>query len=83
MWYHCLLGLWPFNFYVVKPHPYITVTEFPFLRSLHAIRVIVSLAGVVPCGGPKKSPRTSSIVQIIFRPFEISKGIQSVQNTNV
>ena len=23
-------------------------------------------AGVVPCGGPKKSPRTSSIVQIIF-----------------
>ena len=21
---------------------------------------------VVPCGGPKKSPRTSSIVQIIF-----------------
>ena len=22
--------------------------------------------GVVPCGGPKKSPRTSSIVQIIF-----------------
>ena len=23
-------------------------------------------AGVVPCGGPKKSPRTSSIVQVIF-----------------
>ena len=33
--------------------------------------------GVVPCGGPKKSPRTSSIVQIIysFWSFEISEGI--------
>ena len=33
----------------------------------------------VSCGGPKKSPRTSSIVQIIFSfpfwPFEISEGI--------
>ena len=34
-------------------------------------------AGVVPCGGPKKSPRTSYIVQIIFSfwSFEISEGI--------
>ena len=35
-------------------------------------------AGVVPCGGPKKSPRTSSIVQIIFffvLVLEISKDI--------
>ena len=37
-------------------------------------------AGVVPYGGPKKSPRTSSIVQIIFSfwkflSFEISEGI--------
>ena len=31
----------------------------------------------MPCGGPKKSPRTSSIVQIIFSfwSFEISGGI--------
>ena len=31
----------------------------------------------MPCDGPKKSPRTSSIVQIIFSfwSFEISKGI--------
>ena len=31
----------------------------------------------MPCGGPKKSPRTSSIVQIIFSfwSFEISEGI--------
>ena len=44
----------------------------------------ITAAGVVPCGGPKKSPRTSSIVQIIlsFRSFEISKDIQSVQNTH-
>ena len=26
----------------------------------------ITAAGVVPCGGLKKSPRTSSIVQIIF-----------------
>ena len=26
----------------------------------------ITAAGVVPCGGPKKSPRTSSIVQIIL-----------------
>ena len=26
----------------------------------------IEAAGVVPCGGPKKSPRTSSIVQIVF-----------------
>ena len=45
----------------------------------------ITAAGVVPCGGRKKSPRTSSIVQIIFlfRSFEISKDIQSVQNTHV
>ena len=45
----------------------------------------ITAAGVVPCGGPKKSPRTSSIVQIIFlfRSFEISKDIHSVQNTHV
>ena len=45
----------------------------------------ITAAGVVPCGGPKKSPRTSSIVQIIFlfRSFQISKDNQSVQNTHV
>ena len=34
----------------------------------------ITAAGVVPCGGPKKSPRTSSIVQILFlfRSYEIS-----------
>ena len=48
-------------------------------------KTAITAAGVVPCGGPKKSPRTSSIVQIIFsfRSFEISKAIQSVQNTHV
>ena len=39
-------------------------------------------AGVVPCGGPKKSPRTSSIVQIIFLFcfFEISEDIWGISN---
>ena len=38
---------------------------------------VITAAGVVPCGGPKKSPRTSSMVQIIFsfRSFETSEGI--------
>ena len=37
----------------------------------------VTAAGVVPCGGPKKSPRISSIVQVIFslRSFEVSEDI--------
>ena len=37
----------------------------------------ITAAGAVPCGGRKKSPRTSSIVQIIFlfMSFEISKDI--------
>ena len=35
------------------------MSEFLFLFAITA-------AGVVPCGGPKRSTRTSSIVQIIF-----------------
>ena len=45
--------------------------------SKHFILFAITAAGVVPCGGPKKSPRTSSIVQNIF--FVL----QSVQNTYV
>ena len=39
----------------------------------------------VPCGGPKKSPRTSPIMQIIFffRSFEISKNIQRIRNVRL
>ena len=50
-------------------------------RSNLYILFAITAPGVVSCGGPKKSPRTSSIVQIIFlfRFFEISKDIQSVQ----
>ena len=45
----------------------------------------ITTVGVVSCGGRKKSPCTSSIVQIIslFSSFEISKDIKSVQNTHV
>ena len=39
-----------------------TVSKGPNLYILFAI----TAAGVVPCGGPKRSPRTSYIVQIIF-----------------
>ena len=42
----------------------------------------ITAAGVVPCGGRKKSPRTSSIVQIIFSfwSFEIGEDILRNQN---
>ena len=45
----------------------------------------ILFAITVAGGAPKKSPRTLSIVQIIFsfRSFEISIDIQSVQNTHV
>ena len=45
----------------------------------------VNAAGVVPCGGPKKSTRTSSIVQIIFFvwSFEISEGILRNQTITI
>ena len=47
------------------------------LKDLSFILFAITAAGVVPCGGPKKSPRTSSVVQIIFsvRSFEISEDI--------
>ena len=35
-------------------------------KDLTIILVAITAAGFVSCGGPKKSPRTSSIVQIIF-----------------
>ena len=44
-------------------------SSFVFLllpKDLTIIFFAITAAGVVPCGGPKKSPRTSSIVQIIF-----------------
>ena len=44
--------------------------------------LLITAAGVVPCGGPKKYPHTSSIVQIIFffRSFGISGHIWSMSN---
>ena len=44
---------------------------------------VVTAAGVVPCGIPKKSSRTSSIVQFIFYvySFEISRNILRNQKT--
>ena len=38
----------------------------------------ITAAGLVPCGGPKKFPRTSSIVQIIFLDPLISVNIFGV-----
>ena len=58
------------------------------LKNLSYILFSITAAGAVPCGGPKTSPRTSSILQIIFSfwsfdiqiifsfwSFEISEGI--------
>ena len=46
--------------------------------SLPGLLFAIAAAGVVPCGGRKKSPRTLSIVQstFLFRSFEISKDNQ-------
>ena len=51
----------------------ITAFEGTHFQILFAI----TAAGVVPCGGPKRSPRISSIVQIMFSfsSFEIREGI--------
>ena len=45
----------------------------------------ISAAGAVPCGSPKKSTRTSSIMQIIFSfwSFEIGEGILRNQKISV
>ena len=64
----------------------IKVCKYSWSRSLLQVSVLrtngppvlaITAAGVVSCGGPKKSPRTSSIVQVIFsfRSFSISKDI--------
>ena len=51
------------------------------LKDLSLFLFAITAAGVVPFGGPKKSPRTSSIVQIIFSfwSFEIGEGILRYQ----
>ena len=61
--------VWPIPFHIdtfASPKG----SQFYFLFAITA-------ADVVQCGGPKKSPRTSFIVQIIFSiwSFEISEGI--------
>ena len=62
-------------------HPFL-INVFTALKgSQFEFLLAITAAGVVPCGGPKKSPRTSSIVQVIFSfwSFEISDDIQRTQ----
>ena len=61
----------------VWPNP-ILINVFTALKgSQFSFLFVITAAGVVPCGGPKKSPRTSSIVQVIFSfwSFEIIEDI--------
>ena len=54
------------------------LSVFTALKGTHLyILFVVAAAGVVPCGSPRKRPRTSSIVQFIFYflSFEISRNI--------
>ena len=53
------------------------------LCDFYALEFVVTAAGVVPCGSPKKRPRTSSIVQSIFYfwSFEISEN--SLRNQKI
>ena len=56
------------NRQIVQYGPYyLPLNDFTASKgSNRYILFAITAAGVVPCGGPKKSPRTSSIVQIIF-----------------
>ena len=58
------------------PSPFSLICSL-LLKDLILFLFPITAAGVVPCGGPKKPPRTSSIVQIIFSfwSFDISEGI--------
>ena len=58
-----------------------SILNITFNVYLHRFFTSVTAAGVVPCGGPKKSPRTSSIVQVIFCfwSFEISEDNMRIQ----
>ena len=40
------------------------------------ILLAITAAGVVPSGGPKRSPRTSSIVQIMFFSFDPLRSVK-------
>ena len=56
----------------------ILLNVFTALKGTHFyVLFVVTAAGVVPCGSPKKRPRTSSTVQFIFYfwSFEISRNI--------
>ena len=66
-------AVWPITF-LINVFTALKGSQFYFLFAITA-------AGVVPCGGPKKSPRTSSIVQVIFSfwSFEISEDILRTQ----
>ena len=48
----------------------VIVVKFHF--RLYFFEFVITAAGVVPCGGPKKYTRTSSIMQLLFYfwPFE-------------
>ena len=69
---------------MVWPIPFL-INTFTALKGSQFIFFPITAAGVVPCGGPKKSPRTSSIVQIIFSfwSFEISEGILRNQKITI
>ena len=58
-------------------HPFSLICSLLFKDRKFYFLFAITAAGVVPCGGPKKSPRSSAIVQIIFYvwSFEISEGI--------
>ena len=70
-----------------RGRPYFSCDSYLCLRYLEHIIIflfVVTAAGVVLCGIPKKRPRTSSIVQFIyftFWSFEISRNILRNQET--
>ena len=67
-------SVWP-TLFLLNVFTALKGTHFYFL-------FVVTAAGVVPCGSPKKRPRTSSIVLFIFYfwSFEISGNIEKSEN---
>ena len=67
---------WPIPFHI---------NMFTALKGSVLFLFAITAASVVPCGGPEKSPRTSSIVQIIFSywSFEISERILRNQKITI
>ena len=50
--------------------------SLPLKELIFIFLFVFTAAGVVPCGSPKKRPRTSSIVQFLYFTFGLLKSVE-------